>query len=496
MKQLSTKQNTFLITKTYFIILVLFLFGCLQAKKSRFDINSPSGLLFGLVNGNSYSQFISNGTVNSSTPQSNTKDITSYSFLGIAATSSISSNVINLEVPLGTNLSSLVATFTSNGKSVKIGNIDQISGVTANDFSGGIVYTVIAEDSSTKEYQVLVTIQGQVSAPSFNVATGIYSKDQSISLSSATLDANIYFNRGLNPTDPNCSGNGTLYTSPILIDITGTIVKAIACKVGLADSNVSTATYTLKVAQTLVYSNNTFNLLVIPFSFSATTSSVPSITKCLRANGTPACNSDGSCATGSSTTLSYNTNADVTVSAIGCRANYTPSDIDSKTFKVSAIRSADNSYLTIVDASANTNIMNKKVYICSEGETYNTSTGNCSGTPTDFQFCATNDNSCNGGTDTGQAANGSPIFNYCNIRTYGGFAAGTWRAPTLNELTGFFPIYAKNPNGWPSSLGLNYWSNQSVLSGFANEVSNTGPFQTNIYQAQKTTLKNLRCIRN
>ncbi|HNL75845.1 MAG TPA: hypothetical protein PKH22_25880, partial [Leptospiraceae bacterium] len=100
MKQLSTKQNTFLITKTYFIILVLFLFGCLQAKKSRFDINSPSGLLFGLVNGNSYSQFISNGTVNSSTPQSNTKDITSYSFLGIAATSSISSNVINLEVPL------------------------------------------------------------------------------------------------------------------------------------------------------------------------------------------------------------------------------------------------------------------------------------------------------------------------------------------------------------------------------------------------------------
>lgn len=505
MLKYNTKIRTKAKIKNYLLsinlLFICLLMGCLQAKKSPFDISGPSGFVAGLVNQNTNATTTpipntSNEVGNSSNPLSNAKEITSFSFVGISSAGVISENAINIEVPLGTNLTNLVAIFVTTGKSVLVGSTLQISGNTSNDFSGVLTYTVTAMNNSTKLYQVIVTVQGQVSAPSFNIPTGIYSQDQSITLSSITSGASIYFNRGASPADPNCSGNGTLYSSPILIDSTGTIIKAIACKSGLADSVISTATYTLKVAQTLVYSNNTFNLLVIPFSFSATTSSVPAINKCLRANATPTCNPDGTCGTGSSTTLTYNTNASVSVNVIGCKANYTPSDIDTKTFTVSAIRSADNSYLTIVDPSANTNIQNKKVYICSEGESYNTSTGDCTGTPTNFQYCSTNDNSCNSGTDTGVATNGSPIFNYCNARTYGGFAAGTWRVPALNELTGFFPIYAKNPNGWPASLGLNYWSNQSVLTGFANDVSNTGAFQTNINQSQKTTLKNIRCIHN
>jgi hypothetical protein len=494
---LKTKQTYLKKISTLLIVVLpiisVGLSGCLEAKKSPFDINSTGGLIAGFISVNSSSSPNSANDINGSTLSSG-KEIKSFSFSNPSVPGIISNTSITGEVPFGTNMTNLVANFTTTGKSVKVGSVPQVSGVTENDFTSAVIYTVTAEDETTQNYTVTISRELQANAPVFNVTTGTYYQDQFITITSTTPGASIYFNRGLNPSDPDCNGNGTLYSGPITVDTTGTIIKAISCKSGLAASNISSENYTLRVAATYVYSNNTENRLVIPFKFTATTSSVTTITKCLRNGGTPSCNADGTCGSGVSTELIYNTNASVTVSAIGCKANYLPSLVDTKTFTVSAIRSTDNTYLTIVDPAATTNIQNKIVFICSEGETYNTTTGNCQGTAINFQYCTSNDNSCNGGADGGLANNASPIFTHCNSRTYGADISGLWRVPTLNELTGFFGVFAKNPNGWPITVGLNLWSNQSVLTGFANDVSNTGAYQININQTQKALTRNLRCI--
>lgn len=457
------------------------IFGCLRTKKSPFDFSTGSG-------------FIGSISFSNSISTSNAKDITEFSIVSPLATGTISDSSINVSVPVGTDLTNLVAQFQTTGQSVKIGATTQTSGVTVNDFINPVVYTVVAADSTTNDYTVTVVESGQTSAPSFNIPTGTYNADLAITISTTTVGAVIYFNRstGSTPTDPDCTGSGTLYSNPITVDSTGTIIKAIACKSGLAASAIISATYTLKVAATYPISTGELDKLVVPFTFTANTSSTVAINKCLRYTLPPSCNPDGTCATGT-TNLFYNSiTTNVTVMAIGCRLNYLPSDVQSKTYTLSAIRSTDNTYLTIVDPDAGA-IINKHTYVCSEGETFNATTNTCDGISTSFQYCASSDNSCNGGLDSGVANNASPIFTYCNSLNRGSLGSG-WRVPTKDELTGFFVIFAKSPNGFPVTDGIELWSNQSVLSGFANTISNTGAYQTNINQIQKTLTRNLRCI--
>lgn len=84
------------------------------------------------------------------------KDMTTFSILGY--TSTIGTSTIYLPVPPGTNLSNLVATFTTTGVSVNVGGTTQISGVTANNFSTQKTYTVVAADGTTKDYNVTLCV--------------------------------------------------------------------------------------------------------------------------------------------------------------------------------------------------------------------------------------------------------------------------------------------------------------------------------------------------
>ena len=56
---------------------------------------------------------------------------------------------ISVRMPSGTNLTALVATFTTAGATVYVGSNEQFSGVTANNFTKPVVYTVTAAGSST-----------------------------------------------------------------------------------------------------------------------------------------------------------------------------------------------------------------------------------------------------------------------------------------------------------------------------------------------------------
>lgn len=77
-------------------------------------------------------------------------------WLTITVAGEIDGNNIKLALPEVKSNESLVATFTHNGEKVFVGGVEQESGVTSNDFSKPLEYTVIARDKSTQTYTVVV----------------------------------------------------------------------------------------------------------------------------------------------------------------------------------------------------------------------------------------------------------------------------------------------------------------------------------------------------
>jgi lysophospholipase L1-like esterase len=65
---------------------------------------------------------------------------------------------IAVTMPFGTDVTSLVATFSTSGASVRIGAMTQTSGTTVNDFTSPVDYTVVAADGTTASYTVTVTV--------------------------------------------------------------------------------------------------------------------------------------------------------------------------------------------------------------------------------------------------------------------------------------------------------------------------------------------------
>ncbi len=66
-------------------------------------------------------------------------------------------NNINVSLPNGQDITSLVPTFITDGFWVEVSGASQTSGVTSNDFTSSITYTVIAEDLTTQDYTINVT---------------------------------------------------------------------------------------------------------------------------------------------------------------------------------------------------------------------------------------------------------------------------------------------------------------------------------------------------
>jgi hypothetical protein len=100
---------------------------------------------------------------------STAKKITSFKFTSVPATGVITGNTIAVSVPAGTNVTALVATFTNSlSSSVKVGTTTQVSGITANNFTNPVTYTVTAQDGTTANYTVTVTVGNN----STNIAQG------------------------------------------------------------------------------------------------------------------------------------------------------------------------------------------------------------------------------------------------------------------------------------------------------------------------------------
>jgi uncharacterized protein YegL len=98
-------------------------------------------------------------TVTVTVAASPAKAITAFSFASPAATGIIdeAAKTIAVIAPHGTDVTALVATFTTTGASVRVGSTVQVSGTTPNDFTNPVSYLVTAADGSTATYAVTVT---------------------------------------------------------------------------------------------------------------------------------------------------------------------------------------------------------------------------------------------------------------------------------------------------------------------------------------------------
>lgn len=110
-------------------------------------------------------------------------------------------------------------------------------------------------DMNGKESVAYITItiraMETVEVPTASVASGTYTKNQSVALSSATEGATIYYTT--DGTEPGGT-NGEIYTAPIAVTGTAgesvdTTIKAIAVKDRMQDSEVQTFTYTIELPE-------------------------------------------------------------------------------------------------------------------------------------------------------------------------------------------------------------------------------------------------------
>ena len=88
---------------------------------------------------------------------SSAKVITSFSLNGVIGTINETAKTIAVTMPFSTPVINLVAIFTTTGISVKVGSIVQTSGMTSNNFTSPVTYTVTAADATTQDYSVTVT---------------------------------------------------------------------------------------------------------------------------------------------------------------------------------------------------------------------------------------------------------------------------------------------------------------------------------------------------
>ncbi len=165
------------------------------------------------------------------------KDITAYSFASPAAVGVITGNAIAVSVPAGTNVTALVASFTTTGTSVTVGATPQVSGVTANNFTSPRIYTVTAADGSTKNYTVTVTVAPSV-APKDITAFGFTSPAAVGVITGTNIAVNVPFGTDVTAlvatftttgasvavgATPQVSGvTANNFTSPVTYTVTGT----------------------------------------------------------------------------------------------------------------------------------------------------------------------------------------------------------------------------------------------------------------------------------
>jgi hypothetical protein len=187
-------------------------------------------------------------TVTAFAAQSDAKNMTSFAVAGSTGIIDEAANTISVSVPFGTNLGALTATFNTSGAGVKVGTTPQKSGITANNFSAPVIYTITAADGSTADYAVTVTAAGNsakaLSAYALARVTGI------INESGKTISLTLPSGTDLTALIATFTTTGASVTVGSTLQKSGTTANNFASPVNytVTASDGSTATYRVTVS--------------------------------------------------------------------------------------------------------------------------------------------------------------------------------------------------------------------------------------------------------
>jgi len=189
-------------------------------------------------------------------PPSSSKAITAFSFVGFpgyAGTINEAAKTITVTLPFGTNVTNLVAAFTTTGASVKVGTAAQKSGTTPNNFTTPVAYSVTASDGSKATYTVTVTLASNsakaitaFSFVGFPAATGV------INEAAKTIGVTLPFGTNLTNLIAKFTTTGIDVRVGATIQTSGStannFTNPVQYIVTAADSSTATYTVTVTVA--------------------------------------------------------------------------------------------------------------------------------------------------------------------------------------------------------------------------------------------------------
>ncbi len=208
-----------------------------------------------------------NYTVNVTIAANPAKEMLTFGFVTPSVSGVITGTNITVSVPNGTNVSSLVAIFTTSGTGVTVGGTPQISGTTANNFSAMLTYTVTAADLSTQDYFVNVTIlpsnnadlntmvlTGLSLTPGFSSANVSYTANANSSLPTTTVTPTKAHPGAILDVNVNGSGwtavtSGTASGTLMLDAANGTNTVSVRVT---AEDTITTKTYMITVYKTVM----------------------------------------------------------------------------------------------------------------------------------------------------------------------------------------------------------------------------------------------------
>ena len=183
------------------------------------------------------------------TTLSDVKAITAFTISEQVGTTAIDENAhaIDLIMPYGTDVTALVATFTTTGESVKVDTDTQTSETTANDFTDPVTYTVTAIDITTQDYIVTVTVltDSQTAPDDSGEAT----------VSSTTPEVVITNpDQGVNITIDSDTDNPTIDVSAFISDGVGTLPA-----IDITSLNANNTTVAISTSTTVTSADSTWN---------------------------------------------------------------------------------------------------------------------------------------------------------------------------------------------------------------------------------------------
>lgn len=89
---------------------------------------------------------------------SSAKALTNIALNGISGTINQAAQTIEFQLPSGTAVTGMIATFTTTGSRVAVSGVTQVSGATANNFTFPVVYVVTAADGSSINYTLYTIV--------------------------------------------------------------------------------------------------------------------------------------------------------------------------------------------------------------------------------------------------------------------------------------------------------------------------------------------------